>query len=71
MCVYMYNNIERPYKLLHVSDYDVFFSFLQANFPEVSDSELKGMDGKIAELQKKVEQSQAECRQLESRKILR
>ena len=47
-----------------------FFPVLQANFPEVSDSELKGMDGKIAELQKKVEQGQAECKQLESRKRL-
>ena len=46
----------------------IFFFFLQANFPEVSDSELKGMDGKIAELQKKVEQSQSECKQLELRK---
>lgn len=27
------------------------------------------MDGKIAELQKKVEQSQSECKQLESRKL--
>ena len=43
---------------------------MQANFPEVSDSELKGMDGKIAELQKKVELGQAECKQLESRKTL-